>query len=92
MGCPLAMQNDRSMFFPNGFLIRECSSDMAGIELFQALDKVSPTYGQEYAALFHEAGFPDLVALQTLRETDALKVPIGVRRAVIERLGEVMFC
>ena len=68
---------------------------MAGIALVQALDKISPTYGQEYAELFHEAGFPDPVALQTLRETDAPRVPLGVRRAVIDRLGEVyedMFC
>ena len=92
MGCPLAMQNNRSMdFIPHGFQ----SSDMVGIALVRALDNISPTYGQEYAELFHEAGFPDPVALKTLRETDAPGVPLGVRRAVIERLGEVnedMFC
>ena len=85
MGCPLAMQNNRSMdFIPHGFQ----SSDMVGIALVRALDNISPTYGQEYAELFHKAGLPDPVALQTLRETDTLRVPHGVRRAVIDRLGD----
>ena len=62
---------------------------MAGIALFQALDNISPGYGKEYAELFHQAGFPDPLALGTLRETDAPEVPLGVRRVVIDRLGEV---
>ena len=62
---------------------------MAGIALFQALDNISPGYGNEYAELFHQAGFPDPLALGTLRETDAPEVPLGVRRVVIGRLGEV---
>jgi len=59
----------------------------------------SPSYGQEYAELyaelFHETGFPDPVTLKTLRKMDAPRVPLGVCRAVINRLGEVyedMFC
>ena len=54
-------------------------------DLMQALNGLSPTYGQQYAQLFVVAGFPDATALKTLRETDALTVPVGVRRAVIAK-------
>ena len=68
--------------------VRELSPSMAGTALIQALNDISPTYGRDYAHLFHNEGFPDPVALATLRETDAPSVPLGVRRAVIGKLGE----
>jgi hypothetical protein len=64
MGCiyPLAMQKTVQWSYPIALWTRERSSDTAGITLVQTFEESSQTYGQTYAELFYEAGFPDSAA------------------------------